>query len=128
MARPCKKNPRGEQVKRKQTTEVITLLKQAFSIGCTDVEACLHAGIATSTYYEWKKDDPKLSEEFDRLKQSPVMKARNTIVEGLDDVANARWYLERKRKDEFSPRVENTGADGEPLSVEISFVTPPGKT
>ena len=32
------------------------------------------------------------------------LKARQTISENLGDVSTAKWYLERKREDEFSLR------------------------
>ena len=43
------------------------------------------------------------------------MKARSTIVKNLDNVGTSQWYIERKRKSEFTSRQEHTGADGQPL-------------
>lgn len=128
MARPSEKNPNGEQKKYKQTPEVLASLKFAFSIGATDAEACIHAGIAKSTYYEWRVDSLELSDEFDRLKNAPILTAKKTIVDGLDDVKNAQWYLERKCKDEFSAKIENnhTNSDGsmKPPPTRIELVAP----
>lgn len=106
MSRPCKNNPTGAQEKTKQTQEVLGLLKHAFSIGSTDKEACIYAGISETTFYDWKKDDVKLSDEFDRLKLEPILQAKQTIINGLDDPLNAKWYLERKLKNEFSLKLE----------------------
>jgi hypothetical protein len=41
-----------------------------------------------------------------QLKESPTVKARATIVADLDSPESAKWYLERKRKDEFSTKTE----------------------
>ena len=82
--------------------KVIQKLEQAFSIDCTIREACFYAGIAESTYYENKKKNPKMMEEMERLKNKPILKARQTIVNGLSETDNAKWYLERKRKNEFA--------------------------
>lgn len=112
MARKSETNKEGAQKKHRKTDEVITLLKQAFSIGATNTEACLHAGIAESTLYEWRKDDKELSEEFDRLKSQPILKAKKTINDNLKDPNTAKWYLERKCKDEFSTRTDVISSDG----------------
>jgi hypothetical protein len=107
MSRPSNKNPKGSEPPKKKTVEVIALLKQAASIGCNNVEACIHAGISEKTYYLWMSEDEELSEDLKRLKNKPIMLARQTIVDSLDDVNNAKWYLERKLKNEFSLKIEN---------------------
>lgn len=95
------------QIKQKQTPEVLNKLEQAFAIGATNNEACFFAGIAESTYYEWCKADPELSERHKGLKDRPVLKARKCVIDALDanDVPTAKWYLERMRKNEFSTQV-----------------------
>jgi hypothetical protein len=107
MARPSKKNPTGAQKPLKKTVEVITLLKQAASLDCTNVEACIYAGISEKTYYSWIKNDTKLRNDLLRLKQNPIMTARKAIVDKLSDPVHAKWYLERKLKSEFSLKTEN---------------------
>lgn len=95
--------------------KILTELKIAFSIGCTDEEACAFANVPTSTFYDYQKRHPEFSEEKERLKQNPILKAKKTIEATLDDPKNAQWYLERKKKDEFSTRSELTGKDGKDL-------------
>ena len=99
--------------------EILLLLKQAFAIGCSDEEACAYAKIPTSTFYDYQKRHPEFSEEKERLKQEPILKAKHTIVKSLDQDKNAQWYLERKLKNEFSLRSELTGKDGTPLPTPI---------
>lgn len=108
MARPGKNNPNGEQKKYKQTPEVLQLLRQAFGIGCTVKEACIYAGIGETTYYEWREADQKLAAELDKIRQYPVLKAKKVIIDAIElgDVNTVKWYLERKKKDEFSVRTE----------------------
>jgi hypothetical protein len=89
------------QVKQKQTKETLGKLDQAFAIDATVGEACCYANISESIYYDWVKDNPELSERFSRLRKKPVLKARQTTVQSLDDPKNAQWYLERKMKNEF---------------------------
>lgn len=100
----------------KFTAAVVSKLEEAFSWDCSIEEACLHAGISRETYYKHTRDNVKLTDRFEELRQRPVLKARETVVKRLtESYPNAMDYLSRKRKTEFAPRREVTGADGEPL-------------
>lgn len=88
------------------TDEVITRLEQAFSLDCTVEEACFYAGIHSDTYFDWQKKNPEISERLHALKNRPILKARQTIIASLGSPQHAQWYLSRKRKTEFSERVE----------------------
>src|SRR3972149_3260101 len=103
------------------TTDILAKLETAFSYDCTDEEACFHAGIGTTTLYEYQKNNPEFTERKRALKQRPVLKARETVVKSLEEVDHAKWYLERKRKKEFSIRQELTGEDGEPIIVKAEI-------
>ncbi len=83
------------------TPEILERLYHAFSIGCTDEEAAVYAKIGVTTLYDYARNNPEFSQEKEELKKTPILKARSTVVNGLDDVKNAQWYLERKNKDEF---------------------------
>lgn len=101
------------------TPETLKLLREAFAIGCTKKEACAYAKIGESTLYDYINANPDFSEEIEQLIEEPILKAKHTIVSTLDDPKNAQWYLERKRKDEFSSRSEVTGKDGKDLPTPI---------
>lgn len=89
------------------TPEVIAKLEEAFSWGCTDIEACLHANIAVQTLYKYQERVPKFIERKNALKENPVMLARKSVVKQLQrDGKLAMDYLSRKRKDEFSTKSE----------------------
>lgn len=87
-------------------TQAVEKLAQAFSKGCTVVEACLYANINRNVYYEIVKSNDNISEYFDSLKQKPGLKARFNIVESIEegDLDTSKWYAERKLKDEFSTK------------------------
>lgn len=104
------------------TEEVLLKLEEAFCMGCTDKEACFFADIATSTLYEYCKDNKDFSERKEALKQNPILKARKTIIDDLEDPQTAKWYLERKLKNEFSTKVlqEHEGVIG---SYEVDSET-----
>lgn len=84
------------------TKRVIGKLEEAFSMGCSDREACLYADINPDTLYTYQKKNPKFSERKKTLKEKPVLKARQTILNSLDDPKVAMWFLERKAKSEFN--------------------------
>jgi len=105
------------------TPETLDLLRQAFLFGATDEEACAFAKIGKSTLYDYQNANPEFSEQKYQWKKEPILKAKKVVVNSLDDVKNAQWYLERKSKDEFSPRSEMTGKDGEQLApLLVKFI------
>ena len=110
------------QIKQKLTEDTIRKLEEAFAIDASVKEACYYADISTDTYYRWIKEFPELSDKLERLREKPVLKARQTVVKSLDNPDYAFKYLERKKKDEFSLRSELTGPEGEllsPIKIEI---------
>lgn len=86
------------------TEEVLRKLEEAFLLGCSDREACLMADIAPVTLYEYQKLNPEYVERKESLKENPILIARTTVVNGLrSDADLSMKFLERKKKDEFSP-------------------------
>ena len=107
----------------KVTPEVVTKLEQAFSMGCTDEEACLFADISRMSLQRYQEAHPSFRDRKALLKQKLVLKARSVIAEALNrkDENTAKWYLERKAKNEFSTRQELTGQDGQNLIPVIEI-------
>lgn len=108
------------------TKETLLKLESMFSIGASDLEACLMADISPSTLYNFQKQHPEFLERKQMLKEKLVLKARTVIAEALNrkDENTARWYLEKKKKDEFSNRTELTGSDGSDLTPPIINILP----
>lgn len=90
----------------KLNDDTVNKLEQAFAIGADVSAACYFADISRQTYYNWIEDNKELEEKFDRLREKPALQAYQTVVKGLDKPEMARWYLERKKKLEFSQRNE----------------------
>jgi len=86
-------------------------------------DAAILAGITETTFHEWIKD--KRKPEFAKsIKRAQAIFKRNRI--GRIKKAGKKgtwqadaWLLERLYRDEFSPRQENTGKDGEPLPAPV---------
>ncbi len=96
----------GPKTDWKLIPETVTKLHQAFSVGCSVTEACIYAGISRNTFYRWTKENPELNDKIEQLQILPILKARKTIVDNLNNPKIAMWYLERRRPEEFSPRYQ----------------------
>lgn len=101
------------------TPETISKLEYAFSIGCTDLEACLHANVSKSSLYDYQNAHPEFLERKGALKEKQVLKSREVIASAIaeGDKQTAQWYLERKKKDEFSTRNVLAGDEDAPLRI-----------
>lgn len=97
--------------------ETLEKLRQGFLMGFSDREACSYADINPQSLYNYQTDHPEYVEQKELWKQQPIFKAKMIVVAALErkDREMAKWYLERKNKEEFSPRSEFTGKDGEKL-------------
>ena len=106
------------------TPETIYKLEQAFSMGCSDLEACLHANIGKTTLYNYQQENPEFVERKEQLKEKLVLKARSVIAESLNnkDENTAKWYLERKKKNEFSNRIEQDITQVNTTRFEIKII------
>lgn len=99
------------------TDDTIKKLEEVFALGGSDSEACFYANISKQTLYNYQKEHPEFVDRKEALKEKPILKARQTVVKALDDPKDAQWFLERKRKEEFSFRQEVTGAEGKELKL-----------
>lgn len=98
----------------------IQKLEDAFSVGATDLEAAFMANISKSSLYNYFKSNPDFLDRTEALKEMLKFKAKKVISKAIeeDDNDTAKWYLERKAKnDGFSSRQELTGAEGEELKA-----------
>ncbi len=104
-----------------KTAETEALLIQALSMGSTIAAACYHAGVSERTYYEWAAEDDAFSQRMKSLRQNPILKALSTVYDDLDNVSTAKWYLERKCKDEYGvqPVIVEDEEDSKPIKIEI---------
>jgi hypothetical protein len=80
------------------TPEAIRKLEDAFSWGCTDLEACCFANISKTALYEYCEKHPEFTERKEILKNNPTIKARRVIIRALDedDINTAHKVIDRK--------------------------------
>lgn len=95
-------------------------LIDAYKIDANNEEACAYSGI-TITQLKYFQT---LHQEFytikDACRQLLGLQAKQALATKVKSGVSAEWYLERRRKDEYSLRVENTGADGRDLFEQLS--------
>lgn len=90
-----------------RTDEINSKIEEAAALGSSIEEIAFYIGVWRTTLYRWMKEDPELKDRIEELQERPIIKARQTIVKDLDNPERAQWYLERKKKLEFSQRIEN---------------------
>lgn len=83
------------------TVEAIESLRWAFMIGIPDKKACFFAGISPATLYNYQAQNQGFLEQKDAWKLNPIIKAKLTIFNHLDEISIAKWYLERRARSEF---------------------------
>jgi len=89
-----------------KSEEIIRKIEECAALGSSIEEIAFYAGIHRATLYRWMAEDQELKDRIEELQERPILKARQTIVKSLDDPEQAKWYLERKRKNEFSTKSE----------------------
>lgn len=79
------------------TENVLNKLEEAFSWGCTDVEASLFAGIDPRTLYTYCEKHPEFSQRKETLKKNPALKARRVLFGDIEkgDSATAKYVLDK---------------------------------
>lgn len=103
------------------TPHVLEQLEIAFKLGSGKQEACDYAGISHNTLNLYEKKHPQFSEEIRKWRQNQTLLARTVVHKDMKngDGLTARWWLERRVKEEFSTRNETTGADGSDVRITI---------
>lgn len=97
--------------------DTLSRLEMAFAVGATDREACHFARCSVVAFRRFEQKNEWYKEIKENLRESLITKARFTIADDIESVDTAKWFLQRRRKDEFSERVETTGKDGAPILV-----------
>ena len=101
-----KSNPVGRPTD--MTPEALKKFTDALIEGMNDTMCCKIAGISYMVMYNYQKKHPEFVEQKEVLRSTPGIQAIRNINESLadGDVETAKWYAERKMKDEFSTKHE----------------------
>jgi len=100
--------------------DVVNKLEYAFSMGCTDKEACIYAGTNRTSLTNYQNEHPEFLDRKEQLKDTPILMARQKVIENIDQsVDTAKWFIERKVKKEFSTS-QNLNHSGN-IDSHVSF-------
>lgn len=92
------------------TEKTLRKLEASFAYDSTVEEACVFAGVSPAAYYVFLKEHPKFQETIELLRNIPVMLIRRNIVRSAMFSQDSGFrYLEKKRKNEFSSKLELGG-------------------
>lgn len=106
------------------TDQIVNKLREGFMIGYNVSECCAFTEISRETYYNWLERNPEYRDIIADWMEEPILKAKFTVFNNLNDPKIAAWYLERKRRDEFATRQEFTGGDEKAPPIKIEYVLP----
>lgn len=104
------------------TLDVYLALEMAFSMGFDAVEACAAAKISRRKYNKLIEKYPLLLDRIEHWKANPVMLAKSVVMEqiGNGNLQAAQWWLERRKKDEFSQSTKLEINKTERKHIEVS--------
>ena len=88
------------------TKENFQKIEEVAALGGSVEEMASYCDISAQSIYWYLTNTPEYSDKIERLRERPILKARNTAVSALSEIGAAHWYLERKRPKEFSTKVE----------------------
>lgn len=101
------------------TQRVLNKLENAFKIGCSDREACIHAEISLQTLYNYAKRNPDFLEQKEDWKETLLIAARANVAGVImlqESVSDSWMYLRAKRKGEFAEQ-KNHVVDAKVIDV-----------
>lgn len=120
----------GKPFTKEQREEIIQSLKPFLEAGFSRNKACEAISLPAQTLSNWVQQDEALGMKLQGWENTMNMLALANVHSALQLEAEqedtkketSKWYLERRMKEAFSTRQENTGADGEPLSITFDNV------
>lgn len=89
-------------------------LMDTWKMDASETECLFYSGISDDQYKYFLKMHPHFSAVKVLIREGPNLKARKTIYNSLDNPETAKWYLERKKKNEF-------GTSGAVTAVQLNI-------
>lgn len=107
--------------KARDKEKTIELLMPFFKMGCSVIKACNYGGVPQSTVQTWIDADETLRVKITAWQNEPNVMARSNWIAKMaeGDYLSSKDWISKKEKDEFSDRVEQTGANGQPLVIQF---------
>jgi hypothetical protein len=85
------------------TEDTVSKLEAAFRDGLSVSEACFVSAISRTAYYDRRAADDAFAYNMDLAKAWATIRAKKVVIQAIDrgDLSAAKWYLERKSKEEY---------------------------
>jgi len=117
----------GKPYTPQERASIVEGLQSYLELGFSRNKACELTGLDPTTLSKWVKDDEVLSMKLqgweNAINKVVLQNIRDAIQkEGeMEDPRKetTKWWAERKMKQDFSLRVESTGADGKDLPAPL---------
>lgn len=117
----------GKEYTQEQREMIIKSLLPYLEMGFSRNKACELIGLTPQTLSVWVRNDEALLIKLQGSENMLNAVAISNIASALQIEAEtndprketSKWWLERKMKQDFSPRQENTGPDGKELPAPI---------
>jgi len=118
--------------KTKYTPQVIDKLVTALSVGMTDQDACVVAGITTETFYSWRRNKADFSDRTTRAReegwQAALAVIKHSAIKDRDWRAAGEFLDRTKSAYRKSQEMQVTGPGSGPIEiteVEVTRTVPP---
>lgn len=102
------------------TPEVCKKIEEVAALDGSISEMAYYADVSRQSIYNYFKENPDFLDRIEKLREKPVLLARQTIIKSLTQPHNAFKYVERKRAKEWAPqtKVEHSGAIDTPVTKD----------
>jgi len=110
------------------TPQVIAKLEDAFKKWYTDEKACIIADVSLDSLKRYCAKNPDFRTWKEMIKKQPSITAQEVLVSKVNewDLESAKWWLERKDKEEFDKnREEPKGNFFQNVQIQINYVDKP---
>jgi transposase-like protein len=124
----------GKAFTAEERERIIQSLQVYLEAGLSRNKACEYIGLPPQTLSNWVVNDESLGIKLQGWENATNILAVRNIMDAIAKEAEledtkketSKWWVERRMKNEFSTRTENTGADGKDLIQPV--ITPDEKT
>ena len=73
-------------------------LEQAAAIDASVEEMAYYCDVSRQTIYNWLENNKELFDKIERLRNKPILTARQRVIKDLNTPEGARWFLSKNRR------------------------------
>lgn len=112
----------------KYTPERVQRIVETLRGGNTRRAAAWAGGIEVETFHQWLRRYPAFSDAVKAAEaDAELAMVERVRLASIDTWQAAAWWLERKLKQDWSARQEQTGADGGAVRVIVQYADEPAQ-